>query len=95
LGIIKRNPMRSRTVKIEYKSRKQKTERYLTLRSAGALLSVLSGRDHLIVRMLIQLGLRSEELFALRKDDVGPDFIRVDELLRKAKSRKPRRRNPR
>lgn len=87
--------MRSRTVKIEYKSRKRKTERYLSLEECRSLLSVLSGRDHLIVRMLIQLGLRSEELFALRKDDVGPDFIRVDELLRKAKSREPRPRSPR
>jgi integrase len=41
------------------------------------------GRDHLIVRMFIQLGLRPEELFALRRDDVGTEFIRIDEAFTK------------
>jgi integrase len=83
LGIIKRNPMRSRTVRIEYKSRKRKSERYLSLEECRALLSVLSGRDHLIIRMFIQLGLRPEELFALRRNDAGEEFIRIDEAFTK------------
>jgi len=83
LGIIKRNPMRSRTVRIEYKSRKRKSERYLSLEECRALLSALSGRDHLIIRMFIQLGLRPEELFALRRNDVGEEFIRIDEAFTK------------
>ena len=44
---------------------------------------MLVGRDHLIVRMFIQLGLRPEELFALRRNDVGKDFIRIDEAFTK------------
>ena len=83
LKIIERNPMRSRTVRIDYKSRKRKTERYLSLEECRTLLSVLVGRDHLIVRMFIQLGLRPEELFALRRNDVGKEFIRIDEASTK------------
>jgi integrase len=83
LKIIERNPMRSRTVRIEYKSRKRKTERYLSLEECRTLLSMLVGRDHLIVRMFIQLGLRPEELFALRRNDIGAEFIRIDEAFTK------------
>ena len=83
LNFIERNPMRSRTVKIEYKSRKRKSERYLSMEECRTLLSILVGRDHLIVLMFIQLGLRPEELFALRRNDVGKDFVRVDEAFTK------------
>jgi integrase len=83
LDIIERNPMRSRTVRIEYKSRKRKSERYLSLEECRTLLSTLFGRDHLIIRMFIQLGLRPEELFALRRNDVGKEFIRIDEAFTK------------
>jgi hypothetical protein len=38
---------------------------------------------NLIVRMFIQLGLRPEELFTLRRDDVGKELIRVDEASTK------------
>jgi len=83
LDIIERNPMRSRTVRIEYKSRKRKSERYLSLEECRKLLSTLFGRDHLIIRMFIQLGLRPEELFALRRNDVGKGFVRIDEAFTK------------
>ena len=83
LDIIERNPMRSRTVRIEYKSRKRKSERYLSLEECRTLLSTLFGRDHLIIRMFIQLGLRPEELFALRRNDVGKGFVRIDEAFTK------------
>jgi integrase len=87
LDIIKRNPMRNPAVKFEYKSRKPKSERYLSLEECRALLSTLSGRDHLIVRMFIQLGLRPEELFALRRNDVEGEFIRIDEVFTKGQIR--------
>ena len=45
------------------------------------LLSVFVGRDHLIVRMFIQLWLRPEEMFAVRRDDVEEDQLRIDEAL--------------
>ena len=45
------------------------------------LLSVVSGADHLAFRIFIQLGLRSEELFALRRNDVVEDTLRIDEAI--------------
>jgi integrase len=73
--------MRNPAVKFEYKSQKPKSERYLSIAECRALLSELSGRDHLIVRMFIQLGLRPEELFALRRNDVHDEFLRIDEVF--------------
>jgi integrase len=87
LNLITRNPMRGYTFKLEYKSRKQKSERYLSLEECRALLSQLSGRDHLIVRLFIQLGVRPEELFALRRNDVHDEFIRIDEVVSRGQSR--------
>lgn len=83
LEIIGRNPMRSRMVKIEYRSRKRKSARYLSIQECRTFLSGLFGRDHLIIRMFIQLGLRPEELFALRRNDVGEDFVEIDEAFTK------------
>ncbi len=87
MNIIMRNPMRGYTVKFEYKSRKRESDRYLSLEECRALLSELSGRDHLIVRMFIQLGLRPEELFALRRNDVDREYIRIDEVFTKGQIR--------
>jgi len=39
------------------------------------------GRDHLAVRLLVELGLRSEELFALRRNDVSGDELVIDEAI--------------
>jgi hypothetical protein len=44
-------------------------------------LEALAGRDHLIVRMFIQLGLRPEEMFGLRRDDVIGELLRFDEAI--------------
>ena len=75
-----------------YKSRKRKTEGYLSLEECRTLLSVLVGRDHLIVRMFIQLGLRPEELFALRRNDVGKELsgLMMDGFQATAEIRKSR-----
>jgi integrase len=45
------------------------------------LLSTVVGADRLAFRILIQLGLRSEELFALRRDGVIGDMLRIDEAI--------------
>lgn len=63
------------------KSRKRVSERTLNLDECHKLLSGAVGRDHLILRILIQLGLRPEEVFALRRDDVIGNQLRVDEAL--------------
>jgi integrase len=75
--IITENP----TEDLRAKSKRRVSERYLSVDECQRLLSVLVGRDHLIVRMAIQLGLRPEELFALRRNDVQGDQLRVDEAL--------------
>lgn len=75
--IITENP----TEDLRAKSKQRVCERYLTVEECRRLLSVLAGRDHLIVRVFIQLGLRPEEMFALRGDDVQGDQLRIDEAL--------------
>ena len=69
------------TEDLRAKSKKRPSERYLSVDECQRLLSALTGRDHLIVRMLVHLGLRPEELFALRRDDAQGDQLRVDEAL--------------
>ena len=74
------------TEDLRAKSKKRPSERYLAVDECQRLLSMLTGRDHLIVRMLVQLGLRPEELFAMRRDDVQGDQLRIDEALVEGKS---------
>jgi len=69
------------TADLRARSKWRSAERFLSVEECQRLLSALTGRDHLIVRMFIQLGLRSEELFALRYDDVQGDQLRIDEAL--------------
>jgi site-specific recombinase XerC len=69
------------TEDLRAESKQRVCERYLSVHECRRLLSVLVGRDRLIVRMFIQLGLRPEEMFALRRDDVQGDQLRIDEAL--------------
>jgi len=87
-GILVHNPMRSRASKIEHRSRRPASARHLSFEECGALLSELAGRDLLIVRMFVQLGLRPKEFFALRRNDVNGEFIRIDEVLIKGRIEK-------
>ena len=87
-GILTHNPMRSRTSKIEHRSRRPASAHHLSFEECGALLSELAGRDLLVVRMFVQLGLRPKELFALRRNDVNGEFIRIDEVLIKGRIEK-------
>jgi integrase len=84
-GALAHNPMRSRTSKIDFRPQRPTSERHLSLEECAALLSELAGRDLLIVRMFIQLGLRPQELFALRRNDVQGELIRIDEVLIKGR----------
>jgi integrase len=52
-----------------------------TLEECDLLLTQVSGADHLAVRLLIQLGLRSEELFALRQKDIQGSGLVIDEAI--------------
>jgi integrase len=79
--IITANPAKSPGYKLKAKSKRPVSERYLSTEECRSLLSAVIGRDRLITRTLIQLGLRPEELFALRRDDVAGDALRIDEAI--------------
>jgi integrase len=79
--LISTNPARNPGYRLKAKSRKAVSGRYLTMEECQRLLSVVSGADHLALHLLIQLGLRSEELFALRRNDVIGDMLRIDEAI--------------
>ncbi len=49
------------------------------LLSAAAAVSL---REHLIVRLFVVGGLRAQEMFALRVDDIEPGIVRIDEALK-------------
>lgn len=44
-------------------------------------MAAVDGSHRLIFRILVQLGLRPEELFALRADDIVGDTLRIDEAI--------------
>ena len=72
-----RNPAR----KLKAKSRKRASNLAHTLEECDLLLASVSGPDHLAIGILVQLGLRAEELFALRRNDIHGDRLRVDEAI--------------
>lgn len=75
--LIEQSPAR----KLKARSRKRVCELNHTLDECDALIAQLSGRDRLITRLLAQLGLRSEELFVLRRDDVLVSALVIDEAI--------------
>jgi integrase len=75
--LIDRNPAR----KLKAKSRKRSCNLAHTLEECDLLLAQVSGGDHLAIRLLVQLGLRSEELFALRRKDVLTNGLLIDEAV--------------
>jgi len=75
---LERNP----AGKLELPKTRKPSRRALAVEEIAQLLDTMSGRDRLIVRMFLVLGLRPGELFALRRDDrVGPNQIRIDESI--------------
>ncbi len=77
-GFLGRNP----AAKLELPKTRKPTRRTLTVEEIAQLLDSMSGRDRLIVRMFLVLGLRPGELFALRREDrAGPNQIRIDESI--------------
>ncbi|MBZ5611451.1 MAG: tyrosine-type recombinase/integrase [Acidobacteriia bacterium] len=85
-GLIERNPAR----KLKAKSRKRACNLSHTPDECAALLGAVSGRDHVAVRLLVQLGLRSEELFALRRNDVRAAELVIDEAIVEGKCKDPK-----
>ncbi len=61
-----------------------------TLEECDRLLGQVSRSDHLAIRLLAQLGLRSEELFALRRNDVRDGELVIDEAIVDGETKTPR-----
>jgi integrase len=75
--LIQHNPAR----KLRAKSRRRECNLAHSLEECDGLLAQVSGADHLAIRLLIQLGLRSEELFALRRNDAQGGALVIDEAI--------------
>jgi len=88
--LVKRNPARSRDRKLKAKSRKKTSNLSHTPEECGELYAALSGRDHLEARILAQLGLRPEELFALRRNDLRENELVIGEALVDGHTKEPK-----
>lgn len=74
-GLIDKDPARRLDI-----PRCRKPDRpVLTPEQFRAIVAAMSERDALIMRCMLVLALRPGELFALRVDDLGDDWVRVDE----------------
>jgi integrase len=47
-----------------------------------ALIEATTGREKLVLRLLVVAGLRPAELFALKTDDIMPGQLRIDEAIK-------------
>ncbi len=82
---IAKNPAR----KVELPSRRlpKPCGRFYSLDEVRRLLSAAAARsfrERLILRLFIVCGLRPQELFVLRVDDIEPGVLRIDEALKEA-----------
>lgn len=76
-GFVRRNE-----AKLLEKPRVAEAEkRYLKPAQCRAMLDCCSGRDGLMLRLLLLCGLRPGELFVLRWDDYEPGLLRIDERI--------------
>jgi integrase len=80
LDLIPKNPARKLDIP---RTLATKCERYLTLEECERILTAApTERDRLIIRICLVCGLRPGELFGLRRDDIEPGRIRIDETVR-------------
>lgn len=76
--LISKNPAR----KLAVPETKKTAKPVLSEDEISALIVHLEGRDRLIIRMFLVLGLRAGELFALRRNDrIEPSQLRIDESI--------------
>lgn len=80
--LIASNPAQKLEVPVQLLRRP--CERFYTEEEVRRLLSNAHGREHLVLRIFINCGLRPSELFALREDDVQPGQLRIDEAVKEA-----------
>lgn len=80
--LVHRNPAR----KLKHKLKREKGNVH-TPAECQRLYAAAISREHLVLRLLIQLGLRGEEVFALRHNDVEPGRLRIDEAFVEGESK--------
>lgn len=73
--LLGKNPAR----KLEIPQTRKTCNRFLTIEEITDLLAAAPPRDRLILRMLMVLGLRIGEQFALHRDDVAGQIVRIDQ----------------
>jgi integrase len=81
--LIARNP--AQRIQLPSNRLKRPCGRFYSLTEIRRLLAAaadVSLREHLIVRLFVVCGLRAQELFVLRVEDVEPGILRVDEALK-------------
>ena len=79
--LIESNP--ARKLELPTKLVRKPCERFYSLEEVWRLLSKAHSREHQVLRIFINSGLRPGELFALRDDDVEPGQLRIDEAVKK------------
>ena len=72
----------ARKLELPTKLLRKPCERYYSLEEVQRLLSKAHGREHLVLRIFINCGLRPGELFALREDDIETGQLRIDEAVK-------------
>lgn len=82
--LIGRNP--GRKLELPSKRLPKRCGRFYSLEEVRRLLSAAAAasfRERLVVHLFVLCGLRAQELFVLRVDDIEPGILRIDEALRK------------
>ena len=81
-NLIPRNPARDSVVMLKVPiGAKKPSKKYLELEDLPKLLAQLNAEDHVVIHIALMCALRPNEIYALRRDDVGDGFIRIDESL--------------
>lgn len=88
--LIRSNPAGGKKLAIPKKGVPKPSNRFLSMEECHALMRTAGGRERLILRVFLVSGLRSQELFLLRADDLESGQIRVDEAFKRAEHGKDR-----
>lgn len=78
--VIEANP--ARKIEVPTQILGEICERYYSVEEVRRLSGVAHGRERIVLRIFIDCGLRPQELFALRRNDVEPLRLRIDEALK-------------
>jgi integrase len=81
IELISKNPARGAKLVIP-RALAKREKRVLSEDQARSLLAHAQGRERVILRLFLVGGLRAQELFALRADDVTAGRLRIDEAIK-------------